>query len=153
VSLLNCLALAWQLEDVRLLSWETDLCSCNNEVDPSTSRDLYSNLHPKTLHWFPDFSLVSGSSFKQALQFYVRCIGKVRISRITSRICSTCLRDTNVASKVQLYGITSYVRSGKSLTFDFYASDMAFLWRLEDRRRHSIRLFHLCYQSARFFAT
>jgi len=29
-SLLNCLALAWQLQDVRLLSWETDLCSCNN---------------------------------------------------------------------------------------------------------------------------
>jgi len=21
---------AWQLQDVRLLSWETDLCSCNN---------------------------------------------------------------------------------------------------------------------------
>ena len=29
-SLLICLALAWQLQDVRLLSWETDLCSCNN---------------------------------------------------------------------------------------------------------------------------
>jgi len=25
-----CLALAWQLQDVRLLSWETDLCSCND---------------------------------------------------------------------------------------------------------------------------
>jgi len=27
---LICLALAWQLQDVRLLSWDTDLCSCNN---------------------------------------------------------------------------------------------------------------------------
>jgi len=36
-----------------------------------------------------------------------------------------------LASKVQLYGITSYVRSGKFLTFDFYASDMDFLWRLD----------------------
>jgi len=29
-SLLICLALAWELQDVRLLSCETDLCSCNN---------------------------------------------------------------------------------------------------------------------------
>ena len=128
---LICLALAWQRQDVRLLSWQTDLCSYNNWVDPSTSRDLYNNQQPQTLHWFPDLSLVSGSSFKQALQFSVLSIGKVRISRITSWICSTCLRDTNVASKVQLYGITSYVRSGKFLTFDFYASDMDFLWRLD----------------------
>jgi len=35
-----CLTLAWQLQDVRLISWGTDLCSCNNLVDPSTSRDL-----------------------------------------------------------------------------------------------------------------
>jgi len=27
---LICLDLAWQRQDVRLLSWETDLCSCNN---------------------------------------------------------------------------------------------------------------------------
>jgi len=29
-SLLFRLALAWQLQDVQLLSWETDLCSCDN---------------------------------------------------------------------------------------------------------------------------
>jgi len=55
----------------------------------------------------------------QALQFSVRSSGKVHTFRITSRLCSTCLWDTNVASKVQLYGITSYVRSRKFLTFDF----------------------------------
>jgi len=27
---LICLALAWQVQDVRFLSWETDLCSCND---------------------------------------------------------------------------------------------------------------------------
>jgi len=81
---------------------------------PSTSRDLYNNLQPQSLHWFPDLSLVSGSSFKQALQFSVRCIGKIRIFWITSRFCSTCLRDTNVASKVQFYGIISYVCSWNS---------------------------------------
>jgi len=27
---LFCLALAWQLQDIRFLSWETNLCSCNN---------------------------------------------------------------------------------------------------------------------------
>jgi len=48
-SLLNCLALAWQLQDVRFLSWETNLCSYNNYVDPSTSRDSYSNLHTQAL--------------------------------------------------------------------------------------------------------
>jgi len=29
-SLLIRLASAWQIQDVRLLSWETNLCSCNN---------------------------------------------------------------------------------------------------------------------------
>jgi len=29
-SLLICLALGWQCQDIRLFSWETDLCSCNN---------------------------------------------------------------------------------------------------------------------------
>jgi len=40
-SLLTRLALAWQFQDVRLLSWEADLCSCNNQVDPSISRDCW----------------------------------------------------------------------------------------------------------------
>ena len=34
------LALTGQLQDARLLSWKVDLCSCNNQVDPSGSRDL-----------------------------------------------------------------------------------------------------------------
>ena len=33
-------ALRW-LGNFKTLSWETDLCACNNEVDPSSSRDLY----------------------------------------------------------------------------------------------------------------
>jgi len=32
-------------------------------------------LQPQSLHWFPDLSQVSGSSFKQALQSSVRSIG------------------------------------------------------------------------------
>ena len=55
-------------------------------------------------------------------------------------------------SKVQLFGITSYVRSGKSLTFDFYASDMDSLW-IGWIVADTVRLFCFCYQSARFFAT
>ena len=58
-------------------------------------------------------------------------LAKVRISGITSRNYSTCLRDTNFASKVQLYEIPSFVCPGKSLTFDFYASYMDSLWTLD----------------------
>jgi len=39
-SFLFRLALAWQLQDARSHSWETDLCSCNNQVDSSINRDL-----------------------------------------------------------------------------------------------------------------
>ena len=85
----------------------------------------------------PRPSLVSVSSFKQALQFSVRSISKVRIFRITSWICSMCLRDTNVASKVQLYGTTFFVRSGK-----FWGSISTHLTSIScgdwiDRCRHS----------------
>jgi len=30
----------WQPQDVRSLNWETELCSCNNNVDPSNTTHL-----------------------------------------------------------------------------------------------------------------
>jgi len=50
------------------------------------------------------------------------CSGTHEKINISAAHAISSLRDTNVASKVQLYGIPSYFCPGKSLTFDFYAS-------------------------------